>query len=199
MRWGLLLRALGIVLALLITSAVRASETATPRITLSLQSLDGRNVTEADLPAKWVLIYFGYTYCPDICPTALLDLSRLLDLLGPLAARIQPVFITIDPARDTPEVLKQYVANIDPRLLALTGSESEIHAAAQQFHFYYVRYRDPKLGADSIDHSSYFFVIDPDRHLAADFATPDVGPEEIAARLRPLLDNFEAARHLDGK
>ncbi len=202
MRWGNLgdlVRILGVTFAVLITSAAHAAETAAPRITLSLQSLDGRKITEADLPRKWLIIYFGYTYCPDICPTALLDLSRLLDLLGPLAARIQPAFITIDPARDTPELLKQYVANFDPRLLALTGSESEIHAAAQQFHFYYVRYQDPKLGAYSIDHSSYFFVIDPDRHLAADFATPDIGPEEIAARLRPLLDNFEAARQLDGK
>lgn len=186
-RWGPLIRALSTVLALLIICAAHASETAAPRITLSLRSLDGRPVTEANLPRKWLLIYFGYTYCPDICPTALIDLGRMLDLLGPLAARVQPIFITIDPARDTPDVLKRYVASIDPRLLALTGSESEIHAAAQQFHYYYVRYQDPKLGAYSIDHSSYFFAVAPDGRLAADFATPDIGAEEIAARLRPLV------------
>ncbi len=155
---------------------------------LSLQDLDGRAVTANDLRREWLLVYFGYTFCPDICPTALIDLRRVLELLGPLAAQLQPIFITIDPERDTPEVLRSYTAAIDPRLIALTGSEAQIRAAAEQFHFAYVRYQDPSLGSYSIDHSSYFFLVDPARRLAADFATPDLGPEEIAQGLRGLIE-----------
>jgi protein SCO1/2 len=181
-------RAFGVAIAVLAASSVGAADDGGSQVTFSLRALDGRAVTATSLPPQWLLVYFGYTYCPDICPASLLDMGRVLDLLGPLAARVQPIFITIDPERDTPDVLGPYVASIDPRLLALTGSEAEIRMAARQFHFSYVRYQDPKLASYSIDHSSFFFLVDPDRHLAADFATPDLGPEEIAARLRPLLE-----------
>jgi protein SCO1 len=191
-RWGMTLSGvvwgLAVAAGVLAASPARAADDGISGVAFSLASLDGRSVTAADLPARWLLVYFGYTYCPDICPASLLDLSRVLDLLGPLAARVQPIFITIDPERDTPDVLGPYVASIDPRLLALTGSEDEIRTAARQLHYSYVRYQDPKLTSYSIDHSSYFFALDPDRRLAADFATPDLAPEEIAARLRPLLE-----------
>jgi protein SCO1/2 len=172
----------------LAATPIRAADEGGSHVSFSLEALDGHLVTAASLPPEWLLVYFGYTYCPDICPASLLDLGSVLDLLGPLAARVQPIFITIDPERDTPDILGPYVANIDPRLLALTGSDAEIRTAARQFHFSYVRYQNPKLASYSIDHSSYFFLVDPDRQLAADFATPDIGPEEIAARLRSLLE-----------
>jgi protein SCO1/2 len=174
-------------------AAGHASAGEAPRIAFSLKTLDGRTVGVGDLPPTWLLVYFGYTFCPDICPSALLDLGRVLDRLGPLARRIQPVFITVDPERDTPELLAQYVAAVEPRMLALTGSSDEIRAAAQQFDYYYVRYQDPLLASYSIDHSSFFYIVDPERRLVADFATPDLGAEEIAAALRRLLDRAQLA------
>jgi protein SCO1/2 len=188
-----IVRGVGVAVCMLAACPVGAADDDGSRVAFLLQFLDGHAVTAADLPPTWLLVYLGYTYCPDICPASLLDLGRVLDLLGPLAARVQPIFITIDPERDTPEVLGSYVASIDPRLLALTGSAEQIRAMAQQLHFSYVRYQDAKLASYSIDHSSYFFVIDPDRRRAADFATPDLGPEEIAASLRALLEAPQTA------
>jgi protein SCO1/2 len=188
-------RLLCLALGVLVACFAQAGDGTLPPVSFSLKTVDGRAVGVADLPHRWLILYFGYTFCPDICPSSMLDLGRVLDRLGPLAARIQPVFITIDPERDTPELLAQYISTIDPHILALTGSEQEIRAAAQQFHFYYVRYQDPKLGSYSIDHSSYFYIVDPQRRLVADFATPDRDPKEIAAALRLLLAGPRASAH----
>jgi protein SCO1/2 len=159
----------------------------------SLSGMDGRPVSVADLPRKWLLVYFGYAYCPDICPTALADLARVLHDLGERAAEVQPIFITIDPARDTPDVLAQYVAEFDPRILALTGSETAIAAAAQQFHVHYVRYKDAQVKDYSFDHTSALFLVNPSRILVGDFATPDLPTEEIVAALRQRLDAADRA------
>jgi protein SCO1/2 len=158
-----------------------------PRVDWSLRGLDGHRVTMADLPPTWLLVYFGYTYCPDICPTALADLAAVLDGLGPLAAQLQPVFVTIDPARDTPAVLGPYVAAFDPRIIALTGDAAAIAAAARQFAVHYVRYQDARVAGYSLDHSSAFFLVSPERRLVEDFATPDRPPDEIVAALRARL------------
>jgi protein SCO1/2 len=195
-------RLLGLVLAVLVAGSALGDDGPAPRVAFSLKTVAGRAVGVGDLPQRWLIVYFGYTFCPDICPGSMLDLQRVMDRLGPLADRIQPVFITIDPEHDTPELLSQYLAAIDPRILALTGSEPEIRAAAQQFHFYYVRYQDPSLGSYSIDHSSYFYVVDPQRRLVADFATPDRDSREIADALRLLLarpetSHTETAQRID--
>jgi protein SCO1/2 len=182
-----------ILLGALAVAGASAGNGGAPRITFALKTVAGQAVGVDDLPRRWLLVYFGYTYCPDICPSALIDLGRVLDRLGPLARQIQPVFITIDPERDTPALLAEYVAATEPRMLALTGRAAEIRAAAQQFHFYYVRYEDPALASYSIDHSSFFYLVDPQRRLVADFATPDRGAEEIAGELRRLLDPSQSA------
>jgi protein SCO1/2 len=161
---------------------------ANPPIAWSLRGLDGARVTMAELPPTWLLIYFGYSYCPDICPTALADLATVLHDLEGLAARVQPVFVTIDPARDTPAVLAHYVAAFDARILPLTGSEAEIAAAARQFDVHYVRYQDGRVADYSLDHSSALFLVDPQRILVDDFATPDESPAEIVAALRAHLE-----------
>ena len=83
---------------------------------------NGKTVTDADLKGKWSLVYFGYTHCPDACPTALNDIALALDQLGPQRSAVRPVFITVDPERDTPEALKAYVTSFDAPILALTGS-----------------------------------------------------------------------------
>ena len=146
---------------------------------------EGKTVTDADLRGKWSLVYFGYTHCPDACPTALNDISIALDELGPKRAAVRPVFITVDPERDTSEVLKSYVTSFDAPILALTGTPEEIAQAAKGYRVYYAKH--PEVGGDySMDHSSVIYVMDPEGRFTATF-TPESSPEDIAARLKKLL------------
>ena len=146
---------------------------------------EGKTVTDADLKGKWSLIYFGYTHCPDACPTALNDISIALDELGPKRAEVRPVFITVDPERDTSQVLKSYVTAFDAPILALTGTPEEIAQAAKGYRVYYAKH--PEADGDySMDHSSVIYVMDPEGRFTATF-TPESSPEDIAARLKKLL------------
>jgi protein SCO1/2 len=146
---------------------------------------NGKTVTDADLKGKWSLIYFGYTHCPDACPTALNDIAVALDELGPKRAAVRPVFITVDPERDTPEVLKAYVTAFDAPILALTGTPEEVARAAKGYRIYYAKH--PEAGGDySMDHSSVIYVMDPQGRFTASF-TQENSPEEIAERLKKLL------------
>jgi protein SCO1/2 len=129
----------------------------------SLIDQDGRRVTEKDFLGKYILVFFGYTYCPDICPTELQVMSAALDQMGPEAGRIQPIFVSIDPARDTPEVLKAYVANFGPRLIGLTGSPEEVAAIAKAYRAYYAKAGNGSTATDyMMDHSSIIYLMGPD-------------------------------------
>jgi len=146
---------------------------------------NGKTVTDADLKGKWSLVYFGYTHCPDACPTALNDIAIALDQLGPKREAVRSVFITVDPERDTPEVLKAYVTSFDAAILALSGSPEEIARAAKAYRVYYAKHPEP--GGDySMDHSSVIYVMDPEGRFTASF-THQSTPEEIAERLKKLL------------
>jgi len=146
---------------------------------------NGKTVTDADLKGKWSLVYFGYTHCPDACPTALNDIALALDELGPKRDAVRPVFITVDPERDTPEVLKAYVAAFDAPILALTGPIEQVAEAAKGYRVYYAKHAE--AGGDySMDHSSVIYVMDPDGRFTASF-THQSTPEEIAERLKKLL------------
>jgi protein SCO1/2 len=146
---------------------------------------NGKTVTDGDLKGKWSLVYFGYTHCPDACPTALNDIAIALDELGPQRGAVRPVFITVDPERDTPEVLKSYVTSFDAPILALTGSREEIAQAAKDYRVYYAKH--PEAGGDySMDHSSVIYVMDPEGRFTASF-THESSPEQIAERLKKLL------------
>ena len=146
---------------------------------------NGKTVTDADLKGKWSLVYFGYTHCPDACPTALNDISIALDELGPKRDAVRPVFITVDPERDTAEVLKAYVASFDAPIMALTGTPEEIAQAAKEYRVYYAKH--PEAGGDySMDHSSVIYVMDPEGRFTASFTHEDT-PEDIAERLKKLL------------
>jgi protein SCO1 len=146
---------------------------------------NGKTVTDADLKGKWSLVYFGYTHCPDACPTALNDISIALDELGPQRNEVRPVFVTVDPERDTPEVLKSYVTAFDAPILALSGTPEEIAQAAKGYRVYYAKH--PEAGGDySMDHSSVIYVMDPQGRFTASF-THENSPEEIAERLKKLL------------
>ena len=155
----------------------------------SLTDQDGKIVTDKDYAGRYMLVYFGYTYCPDVCPTSLAAIGRAMDILetkdAALAARIQPIFITIDPERDTPALMKSYVKNFHPRLIGLTGTPEQIAAVAKAYKVYYAKAVDKGAPADSylMDHSSITYLMGPDGKFVTHFAhgtTPDAMAEKLA-------------------
>ena len=150
----------------------------------ALQTLDGKDVSDADFRGKWLLIYFGYTFCPDVCPTTLSQIGTALDALGPKAKDFQAVFITLDPARDKTQVMKDYMKAFDPRILGLRGEPDDIEAAAKSFHVYY-RPRALGNGQYTVDHSSYIYVMDP-KGKFAELLTGDLPGHPLVDDLRKL-------------
>jgi protein SCO1 len=149
----------------------------------ALTGTDGQRVTDKDLKGTYVLVYFGYTFCPDVCPTTLNQVAGALDKLGPKAERLRPVFITIDPARDTPAVMKQYVSAFSPRLVGLTGSDAEIGAVAREYRVYYAPHRTGDGPGDyTMDHSSVLYLLGPDGRFIAPIRA-DGSADQIAAEL----------------
>lgn len=130
----------------------------------TLTDQSGKAVTDADYRGKYLLIYFGYTYCPDVCPTELGTMARAVDLLGPQADKVQPLFISVDPERDTVAHLKEYVALFHPRLVGLTGTPEQVKAAAKAYRVYYAKapQKDAKPDEYLMDHSSFIYLMGPD-------------------------------------
>jgi protein SCO1/2 len=154
----------------------------------SLTDGDGKRVTDQDLHGKYALVYFGYTFCPDVCPTTLNQVAEAMDRLGPRADRVQPVFITIDPKRDTPPVMKQYVASFGPRIMGLTGTEAEIAAVAKEFRVYYAPHRTGDGPNDyTMDHSSVLYLLGPDGKFISPLRA-DAGAEQLTADLNKMLN-----------
>jgi cytochrome oxidase Cu insertion factor (SCO1/SenC/PrrC family) len=146
---------------------------------------NGKPRTSEDFRGKLMLVYFGFTYCPDVCPTDLQNIGLALDQLGAAGETVQPLFITIDPERDTPEHLKDYVPMFHPRLIGLTGDAAAIHAAAAAYRAYYAKV--PLGGGDyTVDHSSFIYVMGPDGQYLG-FFPPGTPPERIAESIRPRL------------
>ena len=165
----------------------RAAALAIPGMTshFTLKTVEGRDVTEASFPGKWLVIYFGYTRCPDACPTALNAIGAALAELGPLAAQVQPLFITLDPERDTSQIIGDYVRAFDRRILGLSGTDAQTAAAAKAYHVYYAA---RKLGHDeyAIDHSSFIYVVDPAGRVV-ELLTGNLRAHLMAAALRNLV------------
>jgi protein SCO1/2 len=151
----------------------------------ALTGPDGTAITEQSYRGKWVVIYFGYTFCPDICPTTMMELAQAFQALGPRAAGVQAVFISVDPQRDKPDLLAEYLKSFDPRFVGLTGSSTQISAAAKSFNVFYERH-DTDDGNYTYDHSSYLYLVDPGGQLVEALGS-DHGSEQIAAVLRSLL------------
>ena len=146
---------------------------------------NGKPRTNEDFRGKLLLIYFGFTYCPDVCPTDLQNIGLALDQLGAAGEKIQPLFITVDPERDTPEHLKDYVPMFHPRLIGLTGDAAAIHAAAAAYRAYYAKV--PVNGDDyTVDHSSFIYVVGADGQYLG-FFPPGTPPERVAESIRPRL------------
>jgi protein SCO1/2 len=156
----------------------------------TLTDSNGKQVSESDFRGKYLLIYFGYTYCPDVCPTTLNEVAAAMDKLGPKAARLQPLFITVDPARDTPSVLKTYTAAFSPKLIGLTGTDAQISKVAREYRVYYAVNRSGKDSKDSkdysVDHSSILYLMGPDGKFIAPIRTDETGAE-MAATLNKYL------------
>jgi protein SCO1/2 len=146
---------------------------------------NGKTVTNTDLEGKWLLVYFGYTHCPDACPTALNNIALALRDLGAEKQQVRPVFITVDPERDTSSAMKEYVQAFDAPIVALTGSDAAIAQAAKEYRVYYAKHAEAG-GEYSMDHSSIIYVMDPKGRFTASFTGEDP-PAQIAARLKKLL------------
>ena len=130
----------------------------------------GKRVTDKDYRGKFMLVFFGFTFCPDVCPTALQVVAAALDKLGPKADRVQPLFITIDPERDTPAAMASYVSSFHPRIVGLTGSLAEIQAVAKAYRVYYQKVKDERSSAPyTMDHTSIIYLMGPTGELAAHF------------------------------
>ncbi len=149
---------------------------------------NGKTVTARDFRGRFMLVYFGYTYCPDVCPTTLTTMADAIDILDGDGESVVPVFITVDPERDTPEHLKMYVNYFHPRLVGLTGTSESVAAAAKAYRIYYAKARQDGASGDDylMDHLSFVFLMGPDGAFRAHFEN-GIGPEAMAKRIREYL------------
>ena len=148
----------------------------------------GKTRHDTDFRGRHMLIYFGYTFCPDVCPTALQVMTGALDQLDPAQQkRIAPIFITVDPARDTTDHLKTYVGNFHPQLVGLTGTEKQVADAARAYRVYFAKAKDAGESPDYLmDHSSIVFLMGSDGGYISHF-THATAPEKMAEALRKQL------------
>lgn len=167
----------------------RLVEQAGPQIGGDFQLVDheGRRVTAASYAGRHMLVFFGFTHCPDVCPLALGEVSVALDALGPEAAsKVQPLFVSVDPERDTPAILKDYVAAFDDRITGLTGTPEEIAAAARAYRVYYKKVPVEGALGYTMDHSAFVYLMGPDGRLEA-FFTHETKGEAMAKKIRSFL------------
>ena len=146
----------------------------------------GKSTRLADFHGKLVLLYFGYTFCPDVCPTDLLAIAQTLAMLGAQGDRVQPVFVTLDPGRDTQQLLSNYVAAFDSRFVALRGSEDEIRRVATSYRIYYRKIESPRSGAYLIDHMAFVFLLDQEGRYVA-FFPPGTSAQRMSVMVREYL------------
>jgi protein SCO1/2 len=150
-----------------------------------LEDQNGKAVSDADMKGKPFLVFFGFTHCPDICPTTLFDMSQLMQALGPDAARTGALFITVDPERDTPAVMKDYLSNFDPHLRGLTGDQASISAATRAYRVY-AKKVPLENGDYTMDHTAVVYLMDKDGRFVAPFDMSRK-PEAEAVDLRRYM------------
>jgi protein SCO1/2 len=165
-----------------------AMTTGSPVITSEFELVDqtGKTVRDEDFDGKWQLAFFGFTSCPDICPTTLANVTAALEQLGPAAEQLQPLLITVDPERDTPPVLKEYLTAFDPRILGLTGTPEQVEKALRSFRVY--ASKRPLDGGDyTMDHSAFIYLMNPNGEYAAHFS-PQEPIEGMVEKIRSTVD-----------
>lgn len=153
---------------------------------LQLTDHRGRLRKLSDFRGKAVMLFFGYTHCPDVCPTTLSDMARVRAQLGADGALVQGLFVTVDPKRDTPQLLAQYVPAFDPTFLGLLGDEEATTAAAAEFKVFFARQKPDARGNYTVDHSGAIFVFDPQGKLRL-LMRPGMGVDAMAADIAKLL------------
>jgi cytochrome oxidase Cu insertion factor (SCO1/SenC/PrrC family) len=151
----------------------------------TLTDQTGHKRSDSEFRGKLMVVYFGYTYCPDVCPADLMAITQALDALGPAAESIQPVFITVDPERDT-ERLADYVAAFHPSLVGLTGSSEEIRRVANSYKAFYAKVPDEQSGEYSIDHAGVIYLMGRGGDYLG-FMPPQTGPDRLTEVLRKYL------------
>ena len=157
-----------------------------------LMDANGRAVSNEDFPGYFQLIAFGYTFCPDICPSTLVEISVIMEQLGKQSERLQPLFITVDPERDTAAVLRSYTSFFHPKILGLSGSPALVRSAADHFKVRYEKVREPGMPAEqyAVDHSAGMFLLGPDGRYIRKFtyATPVT---EIARQISEMMNSID--------
>ena len=146
----------------------------------------GRPRTDADFHGKFLLIYFGFTFCSDVCPTDLQAMAAAIDKLGPAGEAVQPLFITVDPEKDTPEQLQGYVGLFHPRLIGLTGDARQVKRVALAYKVYYAKPEPSKQADYGIDHTGFVFLVDAAGNYMG-FFPPGTSADRIVEAIRPLL------------
>lgn len=152
----------------------------------TLKNQKGETVTQENFENTYRLIYFGFTYCPAICPTELQKISSALKELGGKGQQIQPIFITVDPERDTVETMKNYVTLFHPRLIGLTGTKAQIEEAKKSYKIYSAKVQDETMNDYTVDHSSFIYFIDANNSLLRIFKTDDTA-EDIVKTVNQYL------------
>ena len=184
--------ALAIALVAVITTAPRyateqsgTSSSAAIGGPFTLIDTSGKTVTDQAYRGKWMLIYFGYTFCPDACPTALNNMSVALEKLGAEANKLEPIFITVDPKRDTPQTMAEYLKSFDRRIIGLTGSQAQTDSVAREYRIYV---EPQKSEGDDylVDHSAYIYMMDPQGKFV-NVVAGDVPGNEMAEKLRKMM------------
>jgi protein SCO1 len=151
----------------------------------TLTDQDGRKRSDSEFRGKLMIVYFGYTFCPDVCPADLMAITQALDALGPAAEGIQPVFITVDPERDT-KLLKDYVAAFHPSLVGLTGSQEEIRKVANAYKAFYAKVPGENGGGYSVDHTGVIYLMGRNGEYLG-FMPPQSSPDRLTEILRKYL------------
>jgi cytochrome oxidase Cu insertion factor (SCO1/SenC/PrrC family) len=151
----------------------------------SLIDQNGKPASDRGFRGRWMFVYFGYTNCPDVCPITLSEMADVMDRLGPKAARMAPIFITVDPARDRPKTMKDYVASFGPRFTGLTGDARAIENAEHEYRVAAIKHPLPG-GGYAMDHSGTMYLMDPNGKFAMDYDEGD-GPKKIAADIKKRL------------
>jgi protein SCO1/2 len=151
----------------------------------TLTDQNGRTVTDKDLRGHPFLVFFGFTRCPDVCPTSLFEISEVLGKLGPDAQKVSAVFVTIDPERDTPAAMKDYLSSFNPRFVGLTGDPAAIAAVAKEYRVY-VKKVPLDNGDYTMDHTALVYLMDKDGRFVTPFNLKRT-PEDAAADLRRYL------------
>ena len=195
--WGVLLVTAGYALMVALgmylgagAREVRHSGEADIRSAFALTDHTGRTVTEADYADRWQLAFFGFTHCPDVCPTTLAYMASVLDRLGDHADEVVPLFITVDPTRDTVPVMAEYVSVFHPRLVGLTGTEAQVAAAARNFRTWYERSEDPSAPDGYVmAHAGHVYLMRPGGAFEGVYQESDQTPEALAGEIADKIQN----------